>query len=217
MAAPTSTGAEELPLTTMDASNATQPTNYLPLPADDEQTVFIRPRPPFVSDPDGSQSPQDSSARESYAPDLTPVSSKAWLPSKQEGYSPPPSTQKPKRRLIIVIIVLSILLALIVAVVVPVYFTVIKPKNNASQVSTGAGSTTGAPQPTSTSGPTSKITIFGGDGSTVTTNNGSTFTYNNKLGGICKSLPDLNRAHPLPTNRGSLVMDHLTSFFIRVL
>lgn len=189
-APPTPLGAEEHPLTTLNPSDA-RPTSYALPPADDEQTVFIRPRPPFVSDSDGSPSPQDSSIREFSPHDLTPISSKAWL-SKQEEYSPPPSTQKSKRRLIVLIIALSILVALIVAVVVPVYFTVIKPKNNASKVSTGAGGTTDAAHPTSTSGPTSKIAVSGGDGSTVTASNGSTFTYNNKLGGICKSSPDFN-------------------------
>jgi hypothetical protein len=76
-----------------------------------------------------------------------------------------------------------------VAVIVPVYFTVIKPKNNTVNGGTnnngsndnGNGDNNNNPthQP-----PTSKIS--GGNGSTVTTDDGTQFTYINQFGGICE-------------------------------
>ncbi|KAF9260539.1 glycoside hydrolase family 5 protein [Marasmius fiardii PR-910] len=79
-----------------------------------------------------------------------------------------------------VLIGLAVLAIVVVAVVVPVYFVVIKPKQqdnnsgNAGGGSVGGGS--GNSQ--SPSGATS-----GGDGSQIITEDGETFTYNNKFGG----------------------------------
>jgi hypothetical protein len=85
----------------------------------------------------------------------------------------------------LVLIALVVLVVLLVAIVVPIYFTVIKPKTNAA---TGGTTASGAAAPTSSSHPKSPThsTITGGDGSTVRTSNGTTFTYNNKFGGICE-------------------------------
>jgi len=73
------------------------------------------------------------------------------------------------------------------AVVVPVYFTVIKPKNNSVQGGTGGTPTSnGGSNPTPTHKPPTSG-ISGGDGSTIKADDGSQFTYTNPYGGICES------------------------------
>ena len=73
---------------------------------------------------------------------------------------------------------------IVLAVILPVYFTVIKPKNLLSNGpgsgSGGFGSGSGLPIQ-SPGGVTT-----GGNGSIVTTSDGSTFTYINPFGGYCK-------------------------------
>lgn len=67
-----------------------------------------------------------------------------------------------------------------VAVVVPVYFVVIKHQHHESDITKGTSSS----NPSSVgshAGPT-----YGANGSTVTTSDGSTFTYINPFGGYCK-------------------------------
>ncbi|KAJ7490343.1 glycoside hydrolase family 5 protein [Mycena galericulata] len=72
-------------------------------------------------------------------------------------------------------IVAAAILVVVVAVVLAVYFTVIRPKHNSSSSSASSSS--------SSSGSSAKTTI-GGDGSIVTTDNGTQFTYNNSFGGF---------------------------------
>lgn len=69
----------------------------------------------------------------------------------------------------------------VLAVILPVYFTVIKPKDKTS--SSGGGN----PNSNSTNGnPNSlKGLTTGGDGSTITMDNGTQFTYRNPFGGFC--------------------------------
>src|SRR5258707_2411801 len=93
-------------------------------------------------------------------------------------------SRRPRRSLLL-LIALLILVVILIAIIVPVYFTVIKPKTNSA---TAAG-TTKAASPTGSSTPktpTNHGPFSGGDGSTVRASNGSTFTYVNKLGGICE-------------------------------
>ena len=77
------------------------------------------------------------------------------------------------------------IVVVVLAVILPVYFTVIKPKNNTSS----SGSPNGSNNPNSTDGsgnPKSpKGLTTGGDGSTVTMENGTEFTYHNPFGGFC--------------------------------
>ncbi|KAI0644611.1 glycoside hydrolase, partial [Trametes meyenii] len=79
-----------------------------------------------------------------------------------------------------------------VAVVVPVYFTVIKPKHHtttsSASGSTSSGGTSGG-SGGSTTGDASSAIKIGGDGSTVTKDDGSTFIYNNTFGGYWVSDP----------------------------
>ncbi|KAF8991502.1 glycoside hydrolase superfamily [Cyathus striatus] len=114
--------------------------------------------------------------------------------------SEPPPTSKPKRRrpFLLLAIAVGALIAVILIVILPVYFTVIKPKNRDRAVTTtgsgsssegssaGSSSTAGAeaPQPTPT------VLTTGGDGSTITTEDGSQFVYSNKLGGFWVSDPE---------------------------
>lgn len=81
----------------------------------------------------------------------------------------------------------GVLVVAIIVIVVPVYFTVIKPKNTSSQ--SNAASPDGGNSPTTDGGPnqTNGKTI-GRDGSTVHTANGS-FTYKNPFGGFWVSDP----------------------------
>ncbi|KAF9471389.1 glycoside hydrolase family 5 protein [Pholiota conissans] len=112
---------------------------------------------------------------------------------------------KRRRPLLIVLLVCLALVAIILAVILPVYFTVIKPRSNKTLSSAGGGASSGSPSgtgsagPQTTSPPVAKDPVTGGDGSTIRLANGSTFTYNNKLGGIWYSDPDdpyNNKAYP---------------------
>lgn len=163
--------------------------SHTPLPTgDDFDPNTLHPRPPFLSS--GTESPRSSSLRNSYAQPGTPTESGMLLANKESEDEMGPIlvlAEKPSRRprrSLLILIGLLILVIILIAIIVPVYFTVIKPKTNAV---TGGGSTKAA-SPTSSSTPktpTNHGAFTGGDGSTVRTSNGSTFTYVNKLGGIC--------------------------------
>ena len=82
---------------------------------------------------------------------------------REEGPSPPPSPPKTKHHPhLLVPVCLVAIIILVLVIMLPVYLTVIKPRT------------------------THKMTVTGGGGSTVKASDGSTFTYNNKLGGICE-------------------------------
>ncbi|KAG6382083.1 glycoside hydrolase family 5 protein [Boletus reticuloceps] len=91
------------------------------------------------------------------------------------------SSRKPSivRRPICWIIALVALIIAAAAVVIPVYFFVIKPRSNPSSSSTSSSS----PPGTSSPGPTGKSLTTGGNGSVITTSDGTTFTYINNFGG----------------------------------
>lgn len=126
------------------------------------------PRSPSEDVFDGPSVPLDS------------FSQPRFLKEKQAIYAAPSS--KSRRRNIIILAALGGLILLIVAVVVPVYFLAIKPHSNKSSGSQSSHST--AASPSSTSSPsTPKAAITGGDGSTVTMDDGTTFTYRNAFGG----------------------------------
>ena len=103
-----------------------------------------------------------------------------FLAEKQAAYG---SYASKSRRNTIILAAIGGLILLIIAVILPVYFLVIKhPSNNAaSQQSHTSSDTATAPSATSTS--SSKALISGGDGSTVTMGDGTTFTYRNPFGG----------------------------------
>lgn len=180
MSPPPMAAPQEAPsLTSPVSQNIPQTTSYTPLPTEYDPMAAFLPKPSFPSDP--------SSERNSGIYDQSSPATSGFLLAKREAVSQEtdsPVRPKPKRRAIMVVIVIGILLVVIVAIVVPVYFTVIKPKNASA---TGSSTTANGPQPSGSSGaPGSSSAVFGGDGSTVRASNGSTFTYNNKLGGICE-------------------------------
>lgn len=98
------------------------------------------------------------------------------------------STSAPKRpiftRRIFWLIAFVALLLVAAAVVIPVYFLVIKPQSNSSKSSTGTGTGGGGSGGGSGSG---NSPTTGGNGSLVTTSDGTTFTYINNFGGFCES------------------------------
>ncbi|KAJ7232221.1 glycoside hydrolase superfamily [Mycena haematopus] len=100
--------------------------------------------------------------------------------SDDNNLPPPLKIQKKltKKRRITAIIAVVALIAVVVVIVV--YFTVIRPKHggNSSSQSSSSSSGSGA-----------KATI-GGDGSTVTTDSGTQFTYNNSFGGFWVADPE---------------------------
>jgi glucan 1,3-beta-glucosidase len=115
-----------------------------------------------------------------------------FLSEKQAVY---PSKTSKSRRNTIILSALGGLLLLIVAVIIPVYFLAIKPHSNKAASSQQSGTAT-APSPSGTKSPTSQNLITGGDGSTVTMEDGTTFTYHNPFGGYWYHDPN----NPLANN-----------------
>jgi len=189
-------------LSVVSTTNSLARIANIPLPADDSWSLR-EPHPPFLA---AGPSIANDSPRDSYVEPTPydPYDSGSLLPvTKNEDYreeedpvAPPPSSPKAKRRpLLLLLVGLVALIVVVLAVILPVYFTVIKPRSvrtsqsssngggNATPTSTGGGGTTPHTPPSSTNA------ITGGDGSTIKSSDGTTFTYNNKLGGICKFIP----------------------------
>ncbi|KAI0780739.1 glycoside hydrolase [Trametes elegans] len=107
----------------------------------------------------------------------------SYVTEKPVSYQP-----KPKSKRKIVIGTLIALAIIVVVAVVAIYFTVIKPKQNNSTSGNASNGSSSSGDNSSSDGngataPTSHVAITGGDGSTVTMDDGSTFTYTNKFGG----------------------------------
>ena len=123
--------------------------------------------------------PLDSSYRDDPRDDMpmSPVGQSRLLEEKRAAYVPP---RVKSRRRALILGVLAALVLLIVAVIIPIYFAIIKPKTSGSQRDSNG------PSPTRSSQgpiPTKVAIVTGGDGSTVTMDDGTTFTYANKFGG----------------------------------
>ncbi|KAH9050687.1 glycoside hydrolase [Lactarius hengduanensis] len=103
-----------------------------------------------------------------------------FLKEKQAIYATP--TSKSRRRNVIILAALGGLILLIVAVIVPVYFLAIKPHSNKSSQSSPS-STTASPSSTGSPSTPKTAVVTGGDGSTVTMDDGTTFIYRNSFGG----------------------------------
>jgi glucan 1,3-beta-glucosidase len=121
--------------------------------------------------------PRDSAAALAGAPASPSGQQFRYLEEKRSKYVP---ARKSKRTVVIASIIAALILA-ITAIVVAIYFTVIK-KHSSSSASSPTG-TSSASSPSGTSKPNSKLVVSGGDGSTVTMDDGTTFTYSNKFGG----------------------------------
>ncbi|KAI0359285.1 glycoside hydrolase [Trametes cingulata] len=106
------------------------------------------------------------------------------LPASKESYADD-SLAAPRtpvyKRPVFWVVAAGIVAVVVVAVVVPVYFTVVKP-NQHTRVSSGSA--------TSPDKPVQTAVTTGGDGSTVTMEDGTTFVYNNKFGGYWVSDPE---------------------------
>jgi hypothetical protein len=154
---------------------------YAPVYMADDPTADARaflPKPSF---------PADSSGRNSDIYGESSPSASGFLLSKTEaasGAGAPVRPEQGRRKIGLVLLVIAILVVVVVAVVVPVYLLVIKPKSAVEATTAGASQTGNSPRPSSSPG--AKSAIWGADGSTITTANGTTFTYKNKFGGICE-------------------------------
>lgn len=91
----------------------------------------------------------------------------------------PPPPRRSRRKLWLAIGAAAIVI-LVLIVVLPVYFTVIKKRNGGSG-GHGSGGSNGSDGDLPIAQPNGAIT--GGDGSTVYTDGGKSFTYSNKFGG----------------------------------
>ena len=126
-----------------------------------------------------------SSPDQSYSAAAIPSSPGPW-DSEGKVDSPPARAPRKKKLLLIALAAVAIIL---VIVILCVYFFAIRPKNAsdgaASATNGSGGSTIGtstksghSPSPTSKAQPTT-----GGDGSTITMEDGTTFVYRNSFGG----------------------------------
>lgn len=85
----------------------------------------------------------------------------------------------------------GVLAIVVLAVVLPVYFVVVKPNQHnttsGDSASTGESGSSGNHGQSGSNGSKTQNTVkVGGDGSTVTKEDGSTFTYKNAFGGYCE-------------------------------
>ena len=112
---------------------------------------------------------------------MSPVGHSRALDEKNATYAPP---RAKSRRTVMIVGAIIALLLIIAAVVVPVYFTVLKPKSADSGDSKDGKGGSNKPSATPTSGPkTPQNVVSGGDGSIITMEDGTTFTYKNPFGG----------------------------------
>lgn len=157
---------------------------HTPLPSGDDD-LFDPPRVSYLESeaqtPRDSYTPASAPSASNSGP-LLPESSKPEL-NEYPGESPGKTSRK-RRPLLLLLVGLLTLAVIVLAVVLPVYFTVIKPKQRNVDG--------GVPEPSSTTTPAGDGPIgggkpgkatSGGDGSIVETDDGSTFTYTNKFGG----------------------------------
>ncbi|KAG6891328.1 hypothetical protein C0992_008782 [Termitomyces sp. T32_za158] len=104
-----------------------------------------------------------------------------FMEEKRAVYAPPRAKSK---RNIIILAVLAALLLIILAIVIPVYFAVIKPNSNKISNPDTSDPAAKPSSTTATSGtPKVAAVVTGGDGSKVTLEDGTTFTYRNPFGG----------------------------------
>ena len=112
---------------------------------------------------------------------LSTLSSQPRFLSEKQGVYPAKASKS--RRNTIIISALGGLVLLIAAVILPVYFLAIKHTSNKATTSNQTQTTTAA-SPSGTKAPSSHNNLItGGDGSTVTMEDGTTFTYHNPFGG----------------------------------
>jgi glucan 1,3-beta-glucosidase len=171
--------------------NATPPATPLPVP----DPPFMRQRDSIASE---NSSPTQSflNPSNSQSP-LSPILVDAPnLEAKSEGGSQD-FEKIPANRTRRLLFALAALLVVVLGVVLGVYFGVVrKHHSNTSSAAHSPGSPGSSGSPSSPNSGNPDI-IYGGDGTVVTTDQGTTFTYSNKFGGyfvVDKNNPFNNNA-----------------------
>lgn len=171
---------------------------FNPAPEDSIPSTPSAPDKVLIGTPGGDNSPlqpptppTNLSLAASPRDYFTPSANTSLVPeiekSLEENASDQPKRRTPlSRRPIFWPAVAVAVVALALVVVLPVYFTVIKPKNLG-----GGGGPSGGNGGSDSGDPTTtnELHTTGGDGSTVTTENGTEFTYQNQFGGFCAWSP----------------------------
>ena len=172
----------------------------------DDNTLFQLQPPVPLTDPAllGTESPRDSftpsaalSAAPSAAP-LIPESEKGGKSLEANVNDQPERRKSIFKRPLFWLAVAAVIVVVVLAVILPVYFKVIKTKTNTSsnENPTQSNNPTPTGNPGNPNSPTGLIT--GGDGSTITMENGTQFTYHNPFGGFCAlTLPWIKRTSVL--------------------
>ncbi len=141
---------------------------------------------------DGYQHPRASfvNGESNYSQTSSPTNSTAILPKAEHDGQHATRSAPKKRGLAFWLACLAALVVIILAIILPIYFTVIKKKDNNSNspASTGNGTDSGGHTGNGTT-PSATGAITGRDGSQVTLEDGSTFTYSNQFGGFWVSDP----------------------------
>lgn len=122
--------------------------------------------------------PHDSFTGDTGGHPMSPIGQPRFLEEKHAAYAAPRAHSKRKY----ILAALAGLILLLLAVLLPVYFAVIRPKSNSNLANDSANPAN--PTATGKNGtPSVAAAVTGGDGSQVTTDDGSTFTYHNSFGG----------------------------------
>ncbi|KDR81484.1 hypothetical protein GALMADRAFT_239455 [Galerina marginata CBS 339.88] len=108
-----------------------------------------------------------------------PPSSGRMLEKKRNTYAAP--NAKSRRKLMIIVAVAALVL-IALAVAIPLYLFVLKPSTSKGNSTTSPGHSAN-PTTTSSSPKPTKTAVSGGDGTLITMEDGTTFTYKNSFGG----------------------------------
>lgn len=168
----------------MEGNTVEEAAPGMPLPSGEGNRFLEQPRASFLDSNTGNSinsTPNNSS------PLL--ATNKAEADSLVQERQENPREAKRRRPLVLALAGLAILAIVVLAVILPVYFTIIKPKqdrknnNDASASSSPGGIGSGTGNPASPTGATT-----GGNGSQIITDTNTTFTYINNFGGYCELL-----------------------------
>jgi len=177
------------PFATASEVSLSKASTPVPGQRDADTGYFNAPTLPFLASDRASSTGLRESALGDSTTALGGIASKNESTTfKDQGETVTPVQPNRRRRWLLILAALLGLIVVVLAVILPVYFTVIKKKDGRDA---GASDGLGAEQsdsqtsagPTSTGSAEPAFATSGGDGSTVTTEEGTTFTYNNAFGG----------------------------------
>ncbi|KAG5729140.1 putative glucan 1,3-beta-glucosidase D [Termitomyces sp. T112] len=167
------------------------------LPVDAGRDLLDRPSASFLAGdniaPRESINPQLQSSMNTSGnfPSDTSNTSRSELHGYPEKI--PVKTPGKRRTLLLILFGISIVIVVVLLVVLPVYFIVIKPKLHQNSQADSIPAPASITTPASDNGPNTNVPnslpTTGGDGSTITKDDGSTFTYKNAFGGFWVSDP----------------------------